>query len=582
MPATVLELLDERLQALGEADLQVLSTAAVVGARVDLAVLGATVDLGPDALLDVVDAAVASHLLVKDEELGWVGFPHALVRSALVSRLTRNREARLHVRIADAVAARPSVLDREATVAHHLLAAGRLVPAPRAATAAVAAGRRALTAAGEEDALAWGDRALAALDGAPAADDEWRRARLATQLLRAEAGRLVGTEEATSAALDELIETAIASDDPELRLRVAAEAIFVRTGVIYPWGLQPADERLEVLVAGVDDLPAPMRPVMLALGSQSLSSTVDHVTSVARVEAAVADLGALDGNARAMVVLTHRQAISGPAGLDARLAQHPFLLDPAEVDDYSLRLGALVFAVAQLWEAGRIPEARAAHDELRAYMAPHPRPWYDAYLAFVDGMVAYLEGDLERGRELFERGIAIGEPGHAGPRSQFGLGLQVMDARARGDEAALAPLTADVRERRPDLAVGPALAARVALATGDDSTARRLADAAVLPSPDDVLWYLTVDLWAEVARPLDHAPLGRTVADAVAPYAGRIGVVGQCSLTTGPLHVPHGRALVAAGDAAGARAAFERAVALGEEHGLRPTVATATAELARL
>ncbi|MCB1302612.1 MAG: AAA family ATPase, partial [Tetrasphaera sp.] len=102
LPESVRDLIDLRLEGLDEEAARVLATAAVIGLRVELDVLELASGLGPDELLDQVDAALGSGVLVEDEELGWVTFPHALVRQALVARTTRNREAQLHLRVADA------------------------------------------------------------------------------------------------------------------------------------------------------------------------------------------------------------------------------------------------------------------------------------------------------------------------------------------------------------------------------------------------------------------------------------------------------------------------------------------------
>ncbi len=158
------DVLDGRLAALDAEAAAVLTAAAVVGLRVDLALLGAVTTTGPDALLDVVDAAVAGGLLAEDEDLGWVTFPHALVRQALIARTTRNREAHLHQH-----GPMPWQAGRATAgaVAEHVLAAGRLAPLARRARAALDAAAEAIAVLADSEARRWVDRRLATLDDQP-------------------------------------------------------------------------------------------------------------------------------------------------------------------------------------------------------------------------------------------------------------------------------------------------------------------------------------------------------------------------------------------------------------------------------
>ncbi|MCU1371461.1 MAG: transcriptional regulator, putative ATPase, winged helix family, partial [Ilumatobacteraceae bacterium] len=119
LPESVRDLIDQRVDALDPGVARVLTAAAIIGMRVDLDLLSTVADLEIDALLDVIDVAVGAGLLAEDEDLGWVTFPHAIVRQALVARTTRNREAQLHLVVADALEGRPGP-DHETAIARHL------------------------------------------------------------------------------------------------------------------------------------------------------------------------------------------------------------------------------------------------------------------------------------------------------------------------------------------------------------------------------------------------------------------------------------------------------------------------------
>ncbi|HEU5152520.1 MAG TPA: BTAD domain-containing putative transcriptional regulator, partial [Iamia sp.] len=198
LPVSVRDVLDGRLAALDAEAATVLTAAAVIGLRVDLALLGAVTATGPDALLDVVDAAVAGGLLAEDEDLGWVTFPHALVRQALVARTTRNREAHLHLRVADALGAGATAT--AGAVAEHLLAAGRLAPTARRARAALDAATEAIAVLADHEARRWVDRALAALDAEPGTEPALRAEAL---ILSARVYRHIGSREPGEAAIGE-------------------------------------------------------------------------------------------------------------------------------------------------------------------------------------------------------------------------------------------------------------------------------------------------------------------------------------------------------------------------------------------
>jgi DNA-binding SARP family transcriptional activator len=566
VPDSVRDLLDERLRGLGDEALQVLSAAAVIGPRVDLAILGAVVALDTDALLDVVDAAVASRLLVEDEELGWVTFPHALVRSALVARTTRNREARHHVAIADAVAARPGHLDREAVVAQHLLAAGRAAPALRTAAACVAAGRRALAGVADEDGREWAERALQALDaGAPGDAASMREARIDALLFLLEACRLNGDPVGAQEALGQARELALQGAAAVPLARVACEAALFAAAHDFPWALEATDPAtVTLLERALDALPPDERverPKVLAWAALAVTGAPDHHRARAWSAEAVASAPE-DPTGRAQVAMARRQVVADPAHLDERIALQADML-VAGNRDFGLGFSARGIAAADLLEAGRLAEAEALAAEHRAIAEAHGRSWYTAYVHLLDGLHAYLAGDLDRAEALSARGMAEGEPGHVGPGSQFDLGSQVMSARLRGRDADLLPLADRVVTRRPDLPVGWALSARAHLGAGDAPSARAAVDR-LLPDglagvDEDLMGYLVIDLLAEGAWLLGHAPLGGVVAAAAAPYADRIGLVGQSSIATGPVHRPHGLALAAAGALEDAAAALGRA-----------------------
>ncbi|MFG1999649.1 BTAD domain-containing putative transcriptional regulator [Spirillospora sp. NPDC048911] len=121
VPAGVGDVLRRRVARLPEGAQSILRNAAVVGRDVDLAVLTAISGGDEDAVIEAVEAGLASGLIV-EPVAGRIRFGHALVRDTLYEGLSRIRRTRLHGRVADALERRcPGEI---AALAHHFLAAG--------------------------------------------------------------------------------------------------------------------------------------------------------------------------------------------------------------------------------------------------------------------------------------------------------------------------------------------------------------------------------------------------------------------------------------------------------------------------
>ncbi|MCG3209730.1 MAG: hypothetical protein FOGNACKC_03357 [Anaerolineae bacterium] len=101
LPAGLSELLHQRIAGLGPAVEQILSMAAVVGREFGFDVLQNLAAVSNSALLNALDAALASHLL-EETDSGY-RFRHPLMRRVLYEALSRARRARLHGRAAEAI-----------------------------------------------------------------------------------------------------------------------------------------------------------------------------------------------------------------------------------------------------------------------------------------------------------------------------------------------------------------------------------------------------------------------------------------------------------------------------------------------
>ncbi len=129
VPDSVRDLLLRRLRGLGDDCRQALSVAAVAGRDFELDVLERVLEHPRDRLIDLVDEAIDSDVLVEPAQpVGWLSFSHALFRETIYEQLSATRKAAIHGRIAAAIEEAPTERPdaRAGTLAYHYRAAGEL------------------------------------------------------------------------------------------------------------------------------------------------------------------------------------------------------------------------------------------------------------------------------------------------------------------------------------------------------------------------------------------------------------------------------------------------------------------------
>ena len=174
-PASVRDVVTQRVHRLGREAQHVLVTAAVIGRDFELDVLAEILDEQPADLLGEIEQAMSASLLTETTgRPGAFRFIHALIAQALVDGLSAARRAQLHRRIAFTIEDLhgPELGDRVASVAGHLLAAGD--DHAKTIDYARRAGTHALAALAPEEALRWFRTALELLDGSQDADPALR------------------------------------------------------------------------------------------------------------------------------------------------------------------------------------------------------------------------------------------------------------------------------------------------------------------------------------------------------------------------------------------------------------------------
>jgi DNA-binding SARP family transcriptional activator len=169
LPATLRDLVWQRVGVLGPESRAVLSAAAVLGVEFDESALGAMAQIDADTLGDVLDRATAAGVIAPgNSSNGSARFTHALVARSLESELGSRARSRLHSVALDVLSAPDRARAPAAQLTHHAERAGRRADAQRWA---VVAGDEALAGLAAQDAVGWYRRALdhaRALDRPPA------------------------------------------------------------------------------------------------------------------------------------------------------------------------------------------------------------------------------------------------------------------------------------------------------------------------------------------------------------------------------------------------------------------------------
>lgn len=147
VPATLRDVVKDRLTHLDDAGRNLLHVAALIGRNVSLDVLAEASGLAVQECLDQLDSLAAFALLEQTPRDPFCyRFTHDLIRDATVGIIPTGQAPYLHLRIADALEATGSDDDSVAErLAYHLLSAGPLTDPARIAHALMRAGSRAAT-----------------------------------------------------------------------------------------------------------------------------------------------------------------------------------------------------------------------------------------------------------------------------------------------------------------------------------------------------------------------------------------------------------------------------------------------------
>jgi class 3 adenylate cyclase len=500
MPESVRDVIERRVERLGEESLEALRLAAVVGREFDLELLSAVVEMDEVRLLDDLEAAVAASVLAESSDhVGRFRFAHTLINQTLYDGLGATRRARMHQRVAEALeelyGADPA--EHFGELALHWRLAAVSVEKAKAADYALKAGRRAL------ENLAPAEAAKLFSDAVELSGDHDGRARCEALIGLGEAQLQTGV----AAFRETLLEASrIASELQEAEL--AARASLANSRGFWSTTAAVDVERVAAIERALEleDPPNPARRAgLLALQAQELGFDPDFARRRAlAVEAIELARGTGDQRALAEVLESALAALWSAQTLELRAALAEELGRCAdELGDPWLRAIAAQHEPHVCVERGELARAQAALERSNRIAADLGHPTLVWVSEFMTAALKLLQGDLVAGEGLAERAFRIGqETGQ--PDVVFIYGIQMFYLRVfqgRGNEI-IAMLERGVETHPTVASPRAALASYLCWLDRRDEAAAILKGAAsdrfehVLPEVADLT---ALDLYADAA-----------------------------------------------------------------------------------
>ncbi len=599
LPQSVREVIERRVQRLGDQARLVLTVGAVIGDEFDLAVAARAVDLPVGTVLDRLDEAIGASLLRRTAitRASFIGpaltevyaFSHGLVQATLYEALPAGRRAALHRAVGEAIEAGADVEDdgRLAELAHHFLAAAPAGELGRAVDYARRAAEQAMASFAYDQATGLLQQALAVAGGAAG--------RQRIELLQAlgDAQMRAGEAEAARRTLLEAAEAASRHDEPEALARA------VRACGI--WGLSFGVDDVLVRLAeqAIERLEGWGCPRLIAEVKALLAAALYYapVSETARRErlADAALAAAREEHARAgdrpsretlAYVLGRCLLVRwGPdsAGRDLELADE--LLELCrELGDVELELLARNWRTTMFVERGDFEAHRREIERVEEMATELRQPRAMVFLPLHRGMLAVAGGRFAEAERLNAEAVEIGA--RIAGVNQLAAYAQLMLIRLH--QGRLAELEEPVRAMTaayPDLVALRAGLVALLLQAGRPDEARiefeRVLGGGHGALPRNNTHILTLALLVDAAAELEDGERSRALHEALAPYSGRW-VVAASTTALWPVDRSVGRAAGAGGrvDVAMRHLAAARAQAVAAD--ALPSLALIALDVARL
>ncbi|MDP8937561.1 MAG: AAA family ATPase [Actinomycetota bacterium] len=549
LPRSIEDLLNRRTARLKPATRRLLGVAAVAARPVDLELVAATEEVRAERLSGAVAEAVDSGLLEKaDVDGGRYRFTHAVARRTVYRRLTKSALVRLHLRVAEVLAAagRESTDGcRLAEIASHFCAASPVGHSEEAARYAAAAGDQAMAVLAYEAAADLYGRALALL-GLSASSSWVTRCDL-----------LLSLGEAQRQALE-----------PARARQAFLEAITVAEGHNHTQLVARARRALAGAGCDADSPETVAGPVADDRAIETVAGRGDHLAVGALLRA------------------RHMRAW-GAEDLDERLrAANDAVRMAEQTGDAGLAAQGYAWRLVDLLELGRLADADrdlAAHAALAETLRD---PAVERDAALLSSMRALLDGRAADAR------ARLGDVLEAGERAKDPLAT-VLHLRQRywldiewGGEPEHTALLRAARRMAPGAdpagawgAAASLVLARTGHLSGAAMALSRVSRHGLTARPHGPAWMAAAACVAESAWLLADPRWTPVLAPALEPFSGRLVVLEQGAACLGS--VARLQALLAAGARRWAEAGrlFEEALEVHGRLGALPLVARTSYEL---
>ena len=573
VPESLREVIGRRLDRLGDEAIEVLETAAAIGPEFELAVLERACSVERDAVLDGLERAADANLIRAADPASW-SFSHALIRDALLAELSGLRRARLHARVAEALAelgADPGQLAR------HGIEAVALVVADRAADWAQAAGDAALAALAYEEAADHYRDALTVLEPA---DDLTRfelRLALADALVRA-------GDPAAGAACDAVVAAARELGDGERLARAALVACGLGVTII---GLD--HERIALLEEALRGAAGALRARVLSRLAIALyyapgGGRADELSA----EAVAVARAAGDPDALLAALNSRHVGLWHPAGLEERFRVADEMISLArEHDRREAELQGRNWRCVDLWEAGDqagFDRERAEHERLAESLRLPAFRWYgDMWRAAMAARAGRGEEATELAEAAAREATRAGDPNGEWFREMLRIEMEIQAGVF--SDAFIAAAEDRLRDYAAGIAWAPGLCwAYLARGRTEDGRRlyRRLAADDFAALEQNANWYIAVYDLAEIMPLLGEADAAALLYERLLPYQRRRVVGGRAIYDNGSVEYPLARFAALAGRPEVAARHYEAALAAEEAVGAVPNLIRARANYARL
>lgn len=595
-PEGVRQVLRQRVARLPEVTRAVLEVASVVGREFDLAVLErASRGIEPSALRAALEVASGAGLVAPvPGAVARYRFRHILMRDALYASFSASRRAALHAAVGDAIE-RSDPFERDAhadALAHHFEQAILAGEATRAARWTRRAAERALERAAWEEAAELCLRALRAAEFAAARDETEGgehvavRARAELLVLLGRARWFGGATAEAREAFRQAAEAARAIGAADVLARAALG--FTGRTDITPGVNRPAVALMEEALAALPEHELALRSELVSRLGTELYYDDDPQRSddFTRDGVALAERAGDDALLAYALSARHFALVRPEVDPATRLVLADRMVALAErsgaSDVLALGLSGQFTDLLELGDGLRFEKALRAFERVAEALR---QPYFRWMLSLVQGLHALLQGSVEDADRLAHEGFALGQR-FGTPNAPGAFALQLIAVRReQGRLHELeAPLQQAVRAY-PDIpALRPALAA-IPAEIGRREEARDAVNAIFAAGldgfPRDNNWLSALGFLATACAGAGEPELARRVYDLLAPYEGRMIVVGHGISTLGAVSHHRGTLAVVLGDHDAADEHFSAARALHRRMGARLLLAHTQREHAR-